>query len=69
MSRQLERSDSGYCRLKTNREENLTKYAGSTYAYAKKVEKIGRANDEKSGEWAEKARPMVENEKHDPFSF
>jgi len=67
MSRQIERSDSGYCRLKTNREENLTKYAGSTYA--KKVEKIGRANDEKSGERAEKARPMVENEKHDPFSF
>ena len=30
-----------YRRLKANREENLTKCAGSIYAYVKKAEKIG----------------------------
>ena len=29
-------------RLKTNREENLTKHAGSVHAYVKKEEKIGK---------------------------
>jgi len=29
-------------RLKTIREENLTKHVGSIYAYVKKAEKIGK---------------------------
>jgi len=29
----------------SQQEKNLTKYAGSIYAYAKKAEKIGRANE------------------------
>jgi len=37
--------------------------------HSKNTEKIGEANYEKAGEGAEKAKPMVENEKQDPFSF
>jgi len=45
-----------YCRRKTNREENLTKYSGSIDANVKKEEKIGRVNDKKGCEEAEKTR-------------
>jgi len=45
--KQLKLGGPAYLRLKSNREENLTKYAESTDASVKKVEKIGRANDEK----------------------
>jgi len=38
-----------YRRLKTNREENLTKYVGFVYAYVKKA-KNRKINDEKGGE-------------------
>jgi len=54
----LELRGAAHCRLKTNMEENLTKYAGSIYEYVKKAEKIGRANDGKGGERAENARPI-----------
>jgi len=40
-------------------------YSGSTDAYAKKSEKVGKADEER----AEKARPIIENEKRDPFIF
>jgi len=39
------------------------------WMHSKNTEKIGEANYEKAGEGAEKAKPMVENEKQDPFSF
>jgi len=38
----LKPSGAAYWRLKANREENLTKYAGSIYANVKKPEKIGK---------------------------
>jgi len=31
-----------YRRLKTSREENLTKHVGFVYAYVKKAEQIGK---------------------------
>ena len=34
-----------------------------------KAEKIGKANDEKDGEEAEKVRPIIENTKQGPFQF
>jgi len=62
MSKRLELSGASHCRMKTNREENLTKYAGSIYAYAKKVGKMETANDDKGRERAEKTRHIIENE-------
>ena len=44
--------------MKVNKEENLTKYARSIYAYAKKAEKNSKSDDEESGEQAEKAKPI-----------
>jgi len=46
-SKRLKPSSAAYRRLKANREESLTKYDGSIYAYAKKAyckesKKIGR---------------------------
>jgi len=54
---------------KPNREEALTRYAGSTYKYVKQIAKIGRASDEKGGEQAGKARSIIDNEKRDPFQL
>jgi len=56
-----------YRRRKTNREENLTKYAGSINANVKKEEKIERVNDKKGCEHAEKARQIIKYEKRDLF--
>jgi len=53
MRKQLQVSDAAYRGLKTNREENLTKYARSMDAYVKKAEKLGKSNNEKGGEQAE----------------
>jgi len=39
MIKRLKLSGATYCSLKANREENLTKYAGSIYAYVQKAEK------------------------------
>jgi len=36
-------------RLKTNREENLTKHAGSMHAYVKKEEKNRKSNYQEGG--------------------
>jgi len=47
---------------KPNREEDLTKYPGSIYRYVMKTAKIGRANDEKGGEQAGKAKTIIKNE-------
>jgi len=41
-SKRLKPSGAAYQKIKTNREENLTNYGGSIYAYVKKAEKIGR---------------------------
>jgi len=38
MSKRLKPSGAAYQRLKANREESLTKYAGSVDAYVKKAE-------------------------------
>jgi len=35
----------------------------------RKQKKIGRTNDDKAGEQAEKARPIIENEKTRPLQF
>jgi len=45
-------------RLKTNREVNLTKHAGSVHAYVKKEEKIGKIVMRKRRE-AKKARLII----------
>jgi len=63
MSKQLKPSGAAYRRLKADREENLTGFAGSINACVKKAENIGRADDEKGGEEAEKSRSIIENEK------
>jgi len=52
MSKRLKQSGAAYSRVKTNREENWTKYVGSIDKYIKKAEN-GRANDERFGERAE----------------
>jgi len=52
-----------YRRLKANWEEHLTKYAGSTDEHEKKAEKIGRANGKRVCGQAEKAIPIIENDK------
>jgi len=46
-----------YRRLETSSEVTKTKYAGYIDVYKKKTEKIGRANDEKAGERAERQDP------------
>jgi len=57
-----------YPRLKTNSEENLTKYTESIYAYVKKAGKLGRAQDEKGGEQAVKTTAIIEHEKQEPVA-
>ena len=47
MSKRLKPSGVTYWRLEANREENLTKYAGSINAYLKKSEQNRQSNDEK----------------------
>jgi len=42
-----------YRKLKTNREENLTKHVGFVYAYVKKA-KNRKINDEKGGDTQKK---------------
>jgi len=63
-------SGAAYPRLKTNREENSTKYDGSIGAHVKE-EKTARVfvNDEKRSEQAEKTRPIIEKEKRDLLYF
>jgi len=39
MSKRLKTSSAAYRKLKANREENLTKHAGSIYAYVKVYQK------------------------------
>jgi len=51
-------SCAAYCKLKTNREEHITKYAGSIDAYVKKKDKIGRSNGEKGGGKQKKQDPQ-----------
>jgi len=46
MSKRLKPSGVTYWRLEANREENLTKYAGSINAYLKKSEQNRQSNDE-----------------------
>jgi len=42
MGKRLKPSGAAYRRLKANKEENLTRYAESVYAYVKKAETIAR---------------------------
>jgi len=52
---------------KPNREENLTKHVGFVYAYVKKAKKLKKLMIRQRQ--AEKARLIIDNEKHDIFQF
>jgi len=63
----LELSAAAYHRLKADRKFNKICWIHYMRMY-KKQKKI-RANDDKGREQAEKARPIILNEKQDPFSL
>jgi len=65
LSKRLKLIGAAYRRLEANSEETATKYSGSTDAYAK-AEKIVRVMMN-GGEQAEKARPILENQRPNLF--
>jgi len=69
MSKQLKLSGAAYRRLETSREVTFSEICRIHKCIWKKTEKIGRKNDVKADEQAEKAKPITGNQKQDPSSF
>jgi len=72
MSKRLKLSGGAYRRLKTSRNVSFNEICWihrRTRKENRKNRKKKIGNDEKAGERAEKARPIIENEKQDPSSF